>query len=304
MPRPASAPVGCVHHIPTVGIARLDVIFFEGYLDPPPQLAADAILRSRPGLHQQHVIHFTATYLLDPGRFRFGDDHFRELGIVGHFLANFLQQLDHLIAVGAIGHGDMHRQLRPVAREVGHNVDLPIGYGMQASVVVAQYGAAQGHGLNRSLHAPNLNGVADVVLVLHQDEEAVDEVVDQSLRSKPYGQAGDTGTGEQRPHVDAQQRQDLQRRQEHDDEYSDAVDDARQGPKLLCPEGGRQSFTVAEFGQVPRCDLEQPAENERNDQNADDARHLVAHEVEGIVAPGTEHLEDPVGKHQQGLQRL
>ena len=70
----------------------------------------------------------------------------------------------------------------------------------------------------------------------------------------------------------------------------------------------RQSFTVAEFGQMPRCDLEQPGQNERDDQDGDDARHLVAHEVEGIVAPGVEHVEETLpgalGKHQDGLQML
>src|ERR1019366_2640264 len=162
------------------------------------------------------------------------------------------------------------------------NADLPIGYGMQASGVVAQHGAAQGHVLNHTLHGANFNGVADVVLVLDKDEEAVNEVVDQSLRPKSYGQPSDPGAGEQRSHIDSQQRQDLQRCQEHDDEYSDAVDDARQRPQLLGPKRGRQPFTVAEFGQMPRCDPQQPGQNECNDQDGDDSRHLVAHEVDGV----------------------
>jgi hypothetical protein len=51
-------------------------------------------------------------------------------------------------------------------------------------------------------------------------------------------------------------------------------------------------MAVAEFGQMPRYDLEKTRQNERNDQDADDARHLMTNEVKSVIAPAAEHLEN------------
>ena len=57
------------------------------------------------------------------------------------------------------------------------------------------YGPAQGHAFNRAAYACHANGVAQVVLIFQQDEEAVDNVFHQRLRAETNGQAGDAGAG-------------------------------------------------------------------------------------------------------------
>ncbi len=85
---------------------------------------------------------------------------------------------------------------------------------MQRAIVIAQHGAAQAHLFDRTLHSRNADSVADVVLVLEQDEEAVDEVMHQGLRAKTDGQTGDAGARQQRPQIQPQQRQHCQRRRQ------------------------------------------------------------------------------------------
>jgi hypothetical protein len=41
-------------------------------------------------------------------------------------------------------------------------------------------------------------------------------------------------------------------------------------------------------------DLQQPRQDKRDNQDGNDSRHLVAHEVEGVIAPTVEHLEEVV----------
>ena len=100
-------------------------------------------------------------------------------------------------------------------------------------MVVAQQSGAQRHALDRAGDAANPHRVADLVLVLHEDEEAVDDVVDQGLRAEADGEPGDAGAGQQRRHVDAQHGQDLQQREKYRHEDARAVDDAAEGPQLL-----------------------------------------------------------------------
>ena len=60
---------------------------------------------------------------------------------------------------------------------------------------------------------------------------------------------------------------------------------------LLGANGRRKCLAGAELAEMPRYRLEQPRQNERDDKDADDARHLMAHEVKSVIAPVVEDLE-------------
>ncbi len=66
----------------------------------------------------------------------------------------------------------------------------------------------------------DLHHVADGDRVLHEDEDAGDDVLHQRLRAKAYGQAEHAGTGEQRGDIDAEFREQDQpaQGQQHDAE--------------------------------------------------------------------------------------
>src|SRR5215472_17722770 len=104
---------------------------------------------------------------------------------------------------------------------------------MYGSVEIPQNRATQGHVLYYTLHSANSYGVSNVVLVFRQDEETVDKVLDQSLCAEPNGQARHARTGQQRPHVDAQEREDLHPGNGNDRKKANAVGNAGERPELL-----------------------------------------------------------------------
>src|SRR5579862_2252533 len=187
-----------IHYVNTIRIAWLNVVLVETGFDATPHLAADDVLLPRAGLDQHQVVDFVATYLFDSGNLGRGDDLVGKIRIGCDFRANLGQHFHHQVAVRVVRHGNMQRKLRPVARQVADHGDLAIGNVVDRAIRVAQHGTPQSHRLHRPLNAGDSDHVADVVLIFHQQEEAVYEVFDQGLRAKADSDAGNSCAGQQR----------------------------------------------------------------------------------------------------------
>ena len=107
---------------------------------------------------------------------------------------------------------------------------------MNRAVVITQNRAPQGHVFDHAFHTSNADGFTDVVLVLQQDEEAVDEVFHQSLSAKSNGESSDPSAGQQRFNVHLQDREHHQHGRKNDRESSYAIENGRNGLDLLGPE--------------------------------------------------------------------
>ena len=71
-----------------------------------------------------------------------------------------------------------------------------IGNEMQRAFHIAQHRNAQGQALDRTADAPDFNPIPDRVLILQQNEEAVEEITDQRLCAEGEGQTHDPGGGQ------------------------------------------------------------------------------------------------------------
>src|SRR5215469_10014157 len=116
-----------------------------------------------------------------------------------------LQQADYFVAVDAVPNRDLQVDLRPVPRQIADNLNVAAGYGMNGAVGVAQHGFSQCHRLDDALNARDFDSVAYVVLVFGENEETVNKILHQRLSAKADSDTGDSGAGEQRTHINAEQ---------------------------------------------------------------------------------------------------
>ena len=109
-----------------------------------------------------------------------------------------------VVEVGRVG--DLHVDQRPgpALGAVADPADLPVGDVPQGAVDVAQPGGAQPDPCDGAGGRAGVDHVPDAVLVLHEHEDAGDEVADQVLGAEPDGDADDPGPGDQRPQVEAE----------------------------------------------------------------------------------------------------
>ena len=77
--------------------------------------------------------------------------------------------------------GDVEGADGEVAGEVGDGGDLGVGDDVDGAVAVAELGDAEGEVFDGALEAGDLDGVADVVLVFDEDEDAVEHVFEDGL---------------------------------------------------------------------------------------------------------------------------
>src|SRR5205807_4376084 len=119
----------------------------------------------------------------------------------------------------------------------------------------------------RALHPGNPDHLAEIVNVLDDDEEAIDHVMNKSLRAEADRQADDAGTGEERLHVHAEDGKNLQQSEEVNDERADALDYRGQGAQLSRTKTAGQFVPLAEFVQFRREKSQQAGENGGDNQD-------------------------------------
>jgi len=167
--------------------------------------------------------------------------------------------------------GDLHGYVdaRKVPRVVGDDVDAAIGHGVNDAVVVADDGTAQRYALDGAGDVGDADDVAGPVLVLGQQEDAVDRIAHQRLSAKSERQAGDAEAGDDGGDVDADLVEDGDDADEQHSDTGSAFDDVDDGVGALVHLlVGRRS--AAQDGR-PRHPRKDSAEDDRrHDQDNDD----------------------------------
>ena len=113
---------------------------------------------------------------------------------------------DGPVDVGAVGDRHVLVDARPDPGQVGGDLDLAVGDGVDHAVDVAQRRPPQVEVLDRAGHAGQAHDVALGELVLDEDERAVEVVADERLRPEADRDADDAEPGDGRPDVEPERR--------------------------------------------------------------------------------------------------
>ena len=103
-----------------------------------------------------------------------------QTGSLGHLAPDLVDDVDRLVDVGAVGDRDVLVDPRPDAGQVGGDLDLAVGDGVDDAVEVAERRPPQVEVLDRAVDAGEADHVALAELVLDQDQGAVEVVADEA----------------------------------------------------------------------------------------------------------------------------
>jgi hypothetical protein len=169
---------------------------------------------------------------------------------------------------------------------VGYIGNLAIGNDVERAVKAAERSFAQGHGIDRASHPRQGDYIAHVVLVLHQDQNAVEHVFHNGLRCQADSHASDPRAGQKRSQVEMENiLHNLQDGQERYDDYSGGADDRSKCAQLGA---AHNSESVAPFRE-----LYHPAGNEIDQ---DDERPGIEPDEQQFGQAGVEeflHIGEP-----------
>ncbi|KAG1253304.1 hypothetical protein G6F65_017521 [Rhizopus arrhizus] len=184
--------------------------------------------------------------------------------------------LDRIVHAFAVRNGVFAQVVREVAHVVGHHVHRRERHQVIPAVQRAYAHGAYRHAFHGAEHASDLHHVVLVHAVLKLDEDACDDVLYQLLRAEADGQAHHAGAGDQRPHVDADLRQQHHQRHRHDHDQRGIAEQRQQG--ALARAGHAPSFPLA---QAVFDDAGDHGPGKRRDQQHDDD---VQHDLDGRPA--------------------
>ncbi len=107
---------------------------------------------------------------------------------------------------------------------------------------------AQGHGIDRTGHARQGDDVADVVLVLDQDQDAVQHVFYNGLCRQADSHARDPRAGQERSQVEMENiLHDLQKGQQRYDDDAGSADDRSQRAQLRAAHDSQGVAALGDF---------------------------------------------------------
>src|SRR4029453_4081483 len=176
----------------------------EGDLEAGPELAGHLPLLEGAGLGHQADPDAVGAELLDPPDLRRLQQPGRPVLVDVQLVGDPLDGPGGVVEVGRVGDLDVDQRPGPALGAVADPADLPVGDVPQGAVDVAQPGGAQPDPFDGAGGRAGVDHVPDAVLVLHEHEDAGDEVADQVLGAEPDGDADDPGPGDQRPQVEAE----------------------------------------------------------------------------------------------------
>src|SRR5258707_50498 len=179
-------------HVGGVG-AEGDSFFFEGEDDAATKFAEDAVALVDAHADLDGVGDGAAIDLVDSGDDGVGDSDVLEAGVVANIVCGAGEQGDDLVGIGAGVDGDVEAGDGEVAGEVGDGGDLAVGDDVEGAVGVADAGAAEGEVFDGALESGEAYDLADVVLVFHENEDAVDHVLEDALGAEADGDAENAG---------------------------------------------------------------------------------------------------------------
>src|ERR1019366_158533 len=166
------------------------------------------------------------------------------------------------------------------------------------AIAVAQLGQAQGKVLDGAGEGGELDGVADVVLVFDEDEDAVEHVFEEGLRPKADADADDAGGGEQRGEVDAQNVENVEQNDEADDCVGGGAQDGGDGADF----GGALGVLdvrVRDAAHAVDEETDDAYEDEGDGQDDQHLREVFVDEGESVAVP----VVDDIGESGVVLRR-
>src|SRR5579871_1852765 len=194
------------------------------------------------------------------------------------------EQGDDLVGIGTGVHADLKGGDGEVPREVGDGGDLAVGDDVEGAVAVAQSCAAERKVFDGALETGDGNDFAYVVLVLDEDEDAVQHVLEDGLSAETDAYAEDTGGGKERLVGYVEDIQDLQKGDETEDAVGCGANDRSHGTEL----GGSVEVTylaVGAFLEAFDGEHDQALKDEDDNEDDEDRRQLVLEEDDKFVAP-------------------
>jgi len=216
-------------------------------------------------------------------------------------------------AVGVDTGVDAHREGGDgeVAGKVGDGRDLAVGDDVDGAVAVAERGATEGEIFDRTLQAGDFDGVTHVVLVFEEDEDAVEHVLEDGLRTKTDAKADNACGSDKRAERHSNGAQQLHADIRHNKGVGAGANDSGGSAEL----GGALSVSDQAVGaalHAPDEEKGHPLQDESDEQGDDDLGQAVLQEAYEVGVPAVLKgaqcvlvLWDVVGKlHDDGVRGL
>ena len=158
------------------GKGNLDAQFVEAVLHAVVEFPLHAPLCSGRDPHFGADDHGGIVQALHALRYQRRDDVGAQSWVFGHFPAQVLDHLHHLIDVFPVGDADVQHHVGKILGVVEHCADVAERHRVHAAGRVAQADGADGKGFHRAFVAAHGHVIADGDGVLDQDEQAGDHV--------------------------------------------------------------------------------------------------------------------------------
>ena len=279
-----SGGIGFLHNEQAGVVAKRDAVGLEGLEDAAAELAEDTVFLVGADTDVDRVDNFAAVDLIDAEDVGVGDDDVFEGRVGADALGERAEELEDAIGVGGGVHGDGERGDGEVPGEIGDGGDLAVGDDVHGAVAIAEGGGAQGKAIDGAGEAGDADDLTDVELILDEDEDAVEDVLEDGLGAEADANTDDTGGGEQRLDVKAEDKQHLQENDEADEAVGRGAEDAGHGAQL------RGSLGVAhlEIGEAAHAvdkEDDKAPENEGEAEDDKETGDIRADEDEQIILP-------------------
>ena len=121
----------------------------------------------------------------------------------------------------------MTAETGPISGHVFDCADGTVGDDLQYAETASQPRGSNVDLLDRAFMATDFHPVADGILILYQDEKAVDQIPNEVLRTEGESQTKDRHATEERPGIDAHRVKGKQGTHDVDGELTDALEYAR-----------------------------------------------------------------------------
>src|SRR5262245_29732271 len=177
----------------------LDLLFLKPLLDPLQQLTLDfpALLRQRAEGEPQAI--GRVTQRIDTEQHGIAQDQRAERCVLAQLAGQLEKVLLNALHRLFSGNVQVEDSLRPAVGEVRDQIDLPVRDEMDGAFQVAEDGEAKRDLLDLAGDRPDLDHIANHVLLLEQHQKTGEVVLNQALSAERHGEADDGDAPHQWP---------------------------------------------------------------------------------------------------------
>ena len=173
--------------------AERDAVFFEGEDNAAAKLAEDGVALVGADTKLDGIGDSAAFDLVDAEDVGVSDGDFFVGGVVAEVACYLTEDGDDFVGVGAGVDADVEGRYGVVAGEIGDGGDLTVRDNVEGAVGVTEGGSAEREVFYSAFESGDVDDLADVVLVLDEDEDAVEDVFEDALRTEADADAEDAG---------------------------------------------------------------------------------------------------------------